>query len=51
MATIDYALKNCPDLPELPPSLQRKNRLRSALGAKGRHFIQRTKQFVRTLKP
>jgi lipopolysaccharide biosynthesis glycosyltransferase len=51
MATIDYALKNCPDLPELPPSLQRKNRLRSALGAKSRHFIQRTKQFVRTLKP
>lgn len=51
MAAIDYALKNCPDLPDLPPSLQRKNRLCSGLGAKGRYFIQRAKQFVRKLKP
>lgn len=46
MATIDYALRHCPDLPELPPSLQRKNRLRSRLGAKSRYFIQRAKQFM-----
>lgn len=50
MDTIDYALKNCPDLPDLPPSLRRSQRLRSKLGATGRNIIPRIKQSLRQLK-
>ncbi|CAA6678251.1 MULTISPECIES: hypothetical protein [unclassified Lentimonas] len=47
MKTIDYALQQCPTLPALPPSLQRKNRLRSKMGVIARHIIPRMKQFIR----
>ncbi|WPJ96815.1 hypothetical protein SH580_03735 [Coraliomargarita algicola] len=51
METVDYALAHCPMLPELPPSLQRKHRLRSKMGANARQIIPRMKQFVRKIKP
>jgi lipopolysaccharide biosynthesis glycosyltransferase len=47
MDTVDYALKHCPNLPELPPSLQRKHRLRSKIGAKVHYWTQLLKQLVR----
>jgi hypothetical protein len=51
MAAIDYAQKVCTNLPKLPPSLQRRNRLRYQIVAKARHFYQRVKQAVRAILP
>lgn len=47
MAAIDHARKVCPELPDLPPSLRRENRLRYIAAAKVRHLIQRAKQLVK----
>ncbi|MGZ0655059.1 hypothetical protein ACWPKS_05575 [Coraliomargarita sp. W4R72] len=47
MDTIDYALQHCPELPALPPSLQRSQKLRSKVGAIRRNMIPRMKRYLR----
>jgi len=51
MDAVDYALQHCPNLPALPPSLQRSQKLRSRIGVISRYFILGIKQFIRKLKP
>ncbi|GAA5484464.1 hypothetical protein [Haloferula sargassicola] len=47
MAVVDFAVRHCPELPELPPALRRKNRGRYLLESRGRDIVQRAKQLVR----